>query len=127
MSNIKQKEIMLREDIEKYDELHSKLNSLKGDFVVLSGKKPNETVNEFKLKLINKLLAQINDLVGAFKPEEDFEVFDLDCLPTNSDVLMMLNLYLNGMSRFKDANSTVHSSPIDWSSEFKTKTWDVED
>lgn len=85
---------MLREDIEKYEELYSKLNSLKGDFVVLSGKKPNETVNEFKLKLINKLLAQINDLVGAFKPEEDFEVFDLDSLPTNSDVLMMLNLYL---------------------------------
>ena len=117
---------MLRENIEKYEELYSKLNSLKGDFVVLSGKKPNETVNEFKLKLINKLLAQINDLVGAFKPEEDFEVFDLDSLPTNSDVLMMLNLYLNGMSRFKDANSTVRSSPIDWSSEFKTKTWDVE-
>ena len=66
-------------------------------------------------------------MVGAFKPEEDFEVFDLDSLPTNSDVLMMLNLYLNGMSRFKDVNSTVRSSPIDWSSEFKTKTWDVED
>lgn len=48
---------MLRENIEKYEELYSKLNSLKGDFVVLSGKKPNETVNEFKLKLINKLLA----------------------------------------------------------------------
>lgn len=78
---------MLREDIEKFDELYSKLNSLKGDFVV----------------------------------------FDLVCLPTNSDVLMMLNLYLNGMSRYKDANSTEHSSPIDWSSEFKTKTWDVED
>lgn len=118
---------MLRENIEKFDELHSKLNSLKGDFIVLSGKKPNETVNEFKLKLINKMLTQINDLIGAFKPEEDFEVFDIDCLPTNSDVLMMLNLYLNGMSRFKDAISTEHTSPIDWSSEFKTKTWDVED
>ena len=118
---------MLREDIEKFEELHSKLNSLKGDFVVLSGKKPNETVNEFKLKLINKLLTQINGLIGAFKPDEDFDVFDLVGLPTNSDVLMMLNLYLNGMSRYKDANSTEHSSPIDWSSEIKTKAWDVED
>lgn len=52
---------MHRKDVERYDELNSKLISLKGDIALLSAKKPNETVNEFKLKLINKMLAQIND------------------------------------------------------------------
>ena len=54
---------MHRKDVERYDELNSKLISLKGDIALLSAKKPNETVNEFKLKLINKMLAQINDLI----------------------------------------------------------------
>ena len=71
---------MHRKDVERYDELNSKLISLKGDIALLSAKKPNETVNEFKLNLINKMLAQINDLIKEFKPENDFEAFDLDVL-----------------------------------------------
>ena len=67
---------MQRKDVEKYSELYSKLSSMKGDIALLSAKKPNETVNEFKLKLINKLLAQINELIDKFKPEDDFDSFD---------------------------------------------------
>lgn len=87
----------------------------------------NETVNEFKLKLINKMLAQINDLIKEFKPENDFEAFDLDVLPTNSDVLMMLNLYSNGMRRFKDANSIENSKMDEWNTKFTSKVWNIED
>ena len=79
------------------------------------------------MKVINKVLAQINELVGEFKPEDDFEAFDLDVLPTNSDVLMMLNLYMNGMSRFKDANSVENSKMDDWDTKFTSKVWDIED
>lgn len=114
---------MHRKDVERYDELNSKLISLKGDIALLSAKKPNETVNEFKLNLINKMLAQINDLIKEFKPENDFEAFDLDVLPTNSDVLMMLNLYSNGMRRFKDANSIENSKMDEWNTKFTSKVW----
>lgn len=103
------------------------IRTLKYEFQALSSKKPNDVLNEFKVKYVNKSLKAANELLGEDKPYEDFESFSDEDLPTNSDVLMMLNLYLNGMSRYKDANSTEHSSPIDWSSEFKTKTWDVED
>ena len=118
---------MHRKDVERYDELNSKLISLKGDIALLSAKKPNDTVNEFKLKLINKMLAQINDLIKEFKPENDFEAFDLDVLPTNSDVLMILNLYSNGMRRFKDANSIENSKMDEWNTKFTSKVWDIED
>lgn len=114
-------------EIELYDELNSKLVSLKGDIALLSAKKPNETVNEFKLKVINKVLAHINELIGEFKPEDDFEAFDLDVLPTNSDVLMMLNLYMNGMCRFKDANSVEKSKIDDWGTKIISKVWNIED
>lgn len=118
---------MQRKDVEKYSELYSKLSSIKGDVAQLSAKKPNETVNEFKLKLINKLLAQINELIDKYKPEDDFDSFDLDVLPTNSDVLMILNLYLNGMDRFRDANSVEKSKMDDWETRFTSNVWDIED
>ena len=50
---------MHRKDVERYDELNSKLISLKGDIALLSAKKPNETVNEFKLKLINQYCVKL--------------------------------------------------------------------
>lgn len=117
---------MQRKDVEKYSELYSKLSSMKGDIALLSAKKPNETVNEFKLKVINKVLAQINDLIGEFKPEDDFVAFDLDVLPTNSDVLMILNLYLNGMKRFRDANSVEKLGGFDLGN-MTTTEWNIED
>lgn len=117
---------MQRKDVEKYSELYSKLSSIKGDIALLSAKKPNETVNEFKLKLINKLLAQINELIDNFKPEDDFDSFDLETLPTNSDVLMVLNLYLNGMERFRDANTVERLDTLDLS-KMTTKEWDIND
>ena len=93
---------MHRKDVERYDELNSKLISLKGDIALLSAKKPNETVNEFKLKLINKMLAQINDLIKEFKPEND-------------------------LRRFKDANSIENSKMDEWNTKFTSKVWDIED
>ena len=117
---------MQRKDVEKYSELYSKLSSMKGDIALLSAKKPNETVNEFKLKLINKLLAQINELSDNFKPEDDFDSFDLETLPTNSDVLMVLNLYLNGMDRFRDANSVEKLDGFDFG-KMTTREWDIGD
>lgn len=117
---------MQRKDVEKYSELYSKLSSMKGYIALLSAKKPNETVNEFKLKLINKLLAQINELIDNFKPEDDFDSFDLETLPTNSDVLMVLNLYLNGMERFRDANSVEQLDGFDFG-KMTTREWDVGD
>lgn len=117
---------MQRKDVEKYSDLYSKLSSMKGDIALLSAKKPNETVNEFKLKLINKLLAQINELIDNFKPEDDFDSFDLETLPTNSDVLMVLNLYLNGMERFRDANSIEKLDGFDFG-KMTTREWDIGD
>ena len=105
---------MKKEDIELYEELLSKLISIKNDVALLSSKKPGEQLNLFKIKRINDVLTKINTLIGKDKPYEDFETFDEVALPTNSDALMMINLYLTGMSRFKKHNSTEKSVGLDW-------------
>ena len=111
----------------KYDELRSKLVSVRDDIALLSAKKPHDQLNSFKLKFINNLLAQVNDLIGDFRPEEDFKQFDKVELPSNSDVLMMLNLYLTGMIRFKEANSIRKVVGGEFSDPFTKEVWNTED
>lgn len=118
---------MKRIDVDKYDELRSKLVSVRDDIALLSAKKPHDQLNPFKLKFINKLLAKVNDLIGDFRPEEDFKQFDNVDLPSNSDVLMILNLYLTGMTRFKEANSIRKVGGTDFSDALATKVWNIED
>ena len=116
---------MKKEDIELYEELLSKLISIKNDVALLSSKKPGEQLNLFKIKRINDVLTKINTLIAKDKPYEDFETFDEVALPTNSDALMMINLYLTGMSRFKKHNSTEKSVGLDWNQ--TEMVWDLED
>lgn len=116
---------MKKEDIERYVELLSKLMSIKNDVGLLSAKKPGEQLNLFKIKRINDVLTKVNSLIGKDKPYEDFDTFDELALPTNSDALMMINLYLAGMSRFKKHNSTEKSVDLDWNQ--TEMVWDLED
>lgn len=116
---------MKRVEVERYEELQSKLISIRNDIAALSSKKPGEQLNKFKIKYVNDVLTKINDLIGSDKPYDDFDVFDEVSLPTNSDALMIINLYINGMNRFKTHNSSDQSVDIDWS--HKERVWNIDD
>ena len=98
---------MTKADVGLYDKLHGQLLTMRVQFEALSKKTPNDVVNEFKLGLVNKLLADINGLIGNYKPFPDFEQFENSPKVFNSDVLLILAQYLTAMSRFKNANSLV--------------------
>lgn len=115
---------MKTEDVERYEELWSKLVSIKNDVFLLSSKKPNEQLNKFKIKYINDVLTKINTLIGGDKPFDDFDVFDEVALPTNSDALMIINLYLNSMEMFRKHNSTEKVVGMDW--EHTERVWNIE-
>ena len=51
---------MTKTDVELYDKLYGQLMTMKIQFEALSKKNPNDVVNEFKIGLVNKLLADIN-------------------------------------------------------------------
>ena len=74
------------------------VRTLKFEFQALSSKKPNDTLNKFKVKYVNQTLTDANKVLGEDKPYNDFDVFCDEDLPTNSDVLMILSLYLNKLA-----------------------------
>ena len=89
-------------DVEIFEKTQAQLHGLYDEMVVFSKKKPDDPVNKFKLKFINQVLINTNAiLVEKNKPFNDFDTFDEDSLPTNSDVVMILSQYINCLEKFR--------------------------
>lgn len=80
------------------DVIKSQLVGLRNDMAELSKKKPDDAVNKFKLTLINEVILSANELLGKGNlPLKGFEQFDVESLPTNSDVMMVLTQYVRAL------------------------------
>jgi len=104
-----------RSDIDKFEKVDAQLNALHKELGVLSKKNPNDGINPFKLKLVNSVLEKANELLEKkYKPFSDFELFDLDDVPTNSDVVTILAQYLNCMEELRSDNIKTYAGGWVW-------------
>jgi hypothetical protein len=98
---------MQESDISKFERLQAQLQSLYTEIGVLAKGKPGDALNKFKLKLTNKVLEEANTILDdESRPFGDFTQFDEDELPTNSDVLVILSMYMNGLEKLRADNIT---------------------
>jgi len=82
---------MKAKDVDFFEKVKAQLQQLQNEIGALSKSKPDGPINKFKLTFINEKLAEANTiLTGEFKPSKDFTIFNVDELPTNSDVVMIL-------------------------------------
>lgn len=99
-----------------YDTTRPLLDALYEEMQELSKKKPDATLSESKIKLINRLLEDIRIVLTK---EADFKYLDLlvdDSLPQNSDVVLMLSQYTAAMERF-------HSNYYGWDESANKFRW----
>ncbi len=96
------------EDVEKLEKVIGQLQAAHTEVAALSKKSPTDTLNPFKLKIINAVLIESNKVLGKkYKPFVDFEMFDEEDLPSNSDVIMILAQYMGEAERFRSDNVTM--------------------
>lgn len=106
---------MNEESINQFEKTQSQLSGLYVEISLLSKKNPNEAVNKFKLKFINKILIESNELLGDdYLPFIEFERFNEDDLPTTSDVTMILQQYLNCLEKLRSDNLEYRSGEYYW-------------
>lgn len=95
------------EDVEKLEKIIGQLQAAHTEVSVLSKKSPADSLNSFKLKMINKVLEESNKVLGEkYKPFNDFDKFEENDLPSNSDVTMILAQYMEEAERFRSDNVT---------------------
>jgi hypothetical protein len=96
-----------KSDVENLEKLIGQLKGLHTEITALVKKSPNDGVNPFKLKLINKAIEFANQVLGKkYRPFADFERFDPDDVPSTSDVTMVLAQYMEEAERYRSDNVT---------------------
>ncbi len=98
---------MSKINIDDYRKTLNQLEGLHEEIATLSKKSYTDALNQFKLKLVNQVLKKANTLLGNnYKPFADFIEFDVDDLPSNSDVTLVLSQYINCMESLREENIT---------------------
>lgn len=98
-----------REDVEGLEKLIGQLQGLHSEISQLAKKSPNDGLNLFKLKFVNRVLQGGNEiLAGRYIPFSDFSQFEESELPTNSDVTMILTQYMEQAERFRSDRMVWH-------------------
>ena len=92
-------------DVNFFEKVKAQLTQLENEVSVLSKTKPDNPMNKFKVAIINEMLVNANAiLTGDFKPFKNFASFNVDELPTNSDVVVVLSQYLDCLEAFRSAH-----------------------
>ncbi len=96
---------MDNDQIENFIKLQSQLESSYKEISLLSKKKPNDALNKFKLKFINNILTQANKVLGErYKPFDNFDKFDEEDIPSNSDAVFIMAQYLDCFEKLRCDN-----------------------
>ena len=106
---------MNRKQVDTFEKLSGQLLSIYEEISLLSRKSPNDAVNKFKLKFINKMLTQSNEfLASKYKPFDDFELFEEDDMPQNSDIVFILSQYLQCFEKQRADNVIMRGGRWHW-------------
>jgi hypothetical protein len=97
--------MITRERADKLEKLTGQLEGIHSEISALAKKSAKDAVNEFKLKIINAVLLQCNEMLEAgYRPIGDFEQFDTDTVPSNSDVTFVASQYLQALEKLRSDN-----------------------
>lgn len=96
---------MTRQQVDNFEKTQSQLEALHSEISALSRKSQNDALSKFKLKFVNQVLSEANLLLdNKYKPFPNFDIFDEDEIPTNSDVAMVISQYLCCMEKLRGDN-----------------------
>jgi hypothetical protein len=96
---------MNKNSVDFFEKLVGQLTSVYDEISLLSKKNPNDAINKFKLRFINKLLSESNDYLALkYRPFEDFSLFDEDDVPQNGDAVFILSQYLQCFEKLRADN-----------------------
>ena len=88
--------------VEIYRRVRPQIKAMLDEVRELSKKKPDGVVNKFKLGFINEKLEEANAVLGdEGRPLKQFTQFEVDSLPSNSDVVMILSQYMGALTRWQ--------------------------
>ena len=91
-----------QDSVTQYELLFPLLTGIYKEMQELSKKKPDTPLNTFKVKSINRILEPTKELLKEENMYPFLDILDVDDIPTNSDVILILSQYIKSMNIFHD-------------------------
>ncbi len=88
-------------EVRKFEMLEKLLESIYGEMREFSKKKPEEILNKFKVKNINRVLSQVKEIMKKEPTDEFLDLLDEESLPSNSDSILIIGQFNAAMEQFK--------------------------
>jgi hypothetical protein len=88
-------------DVNKFEMLEKLLASVYEEMKEFSKKKPDEPLNKFKVKSVNRVLGQIKEIMKNEPTDEFLDLLDEDSLPSNSDSILIIGQFNAAMKQFR--------------------------
>lgn len=95
---------MTEDEIENFRKMAAQLDALHQEATAASKKQPDKPVSKFKVDLANSVLETARNVLGDSAPALDFEKFDVDDLPTNSDLSFVVSQFVECAEKLKAQN-----------------------
>ena len=86
--------------VEEFKMLDQLLDSIYLEMKEFSKKKPDEPLNKFKVKNINRVLEPVKDILILEPTNKFLDIMDDESLPTNSDAILIIGQFKAAMVRF---------------------------
>lgn len=115
---------MNQTEVEIFLKLQPQLKSAYDEITLLSKKSPTEPLNKFKLKFINSMLVRANNILqNEYRPfPGEFDLFNEDDMPNNSDVVFIFSHYLTSLEKLRCDN--IKSKNYNW---YWLINWEISD
>lgn len=88
--------------VEAFKMLDELLDSIYLEMKEFSKKKPDEPLNKFKVKNINRVLKQVKEILKEEPTNCFLDILDDESLPTNSDAILIIGQFKASMERFRN-------------------------
>jgi hypothetical protein len=111
----KQNQLPTNSQVEEFKMLTELLKSIYDEMKEFSKKKPDEPLNAFKVKNVNRVLTKIKDILKNEPTAGFLDILDDDTLPTNSDAILIIGQFKASMDRFEKKYYTFNDFTHEWS------------
>jgi hypothetical protein len=95
---------MNQQEVEEFRKMAAQLDALHQEAIAWSKKHPDKPVSKFKIDLANTVLETARKVLDTSAPTLDFEKFNTDDLPTNSDLSFVATQFVECAEKIKAQN-----------------------
>ncbi len=99
---IKRDALPTDEEIIKFEMLNELAESIYLEMKEFSKKKPDDALNPFKVKNVNRVLTQLKEFLTKEPTASFLDLLDDETLPTNSDAILIIGQFKASMDNFRN-------------------------